>query len=140
MATVASRRAESAVDVGQARRMAWPELMSIGCWLVALTGVYFVAGKIGLSLAFVHASATAVWPPTGIALAALLLYGYPAWPGVFLGAFLVNVTTAGSVGSSLGIAAGNTLEAVIGVWLVNRLAGRGRAVFPPPRNLRLSPP
>jgi len=95
---------------------------------VALTGVYFVAGKLGLSLAFVHASATAVWPPTGIALAALLLYGYQAWPAIFLGAFLVNVTTAGSVASSLGIAAGNTLEAVTGVWLVNRWAG-GRDAF-----------
>ena len=114
--------------------MAWPELMSIGCWLVALTGVYFVAGKIGLSLAFVHASATAVWPPTGIALAALLLYGYSAWPGVFLGAFLVNVTTAGSVASSLGIAAGNTLEAVVGVWLVNRWAG-GRDAFTRARSI-----
>ena len=127
MATVADRRAESTVDVGDPRQMAWP---SLWVWwrLVALTGVYFVAGKIGLSLAFVHASATAVWPPTGIALAALLLYGYSTWPAIFLGAFLVNVTTAGSVASSLGIAAGNTLEAVVGVWLVNRWAG-GRDVF-----------
>ena len=72
--------------------MVWPELMSIGCWLLALTGVYFVAGKIGLSLTFVHASATAVWPPTGIARAALLLYGYSAWPGGLLGGFLESVT------------------------------------------------
>ena len=95
---------------------------------MALTGVYFVAGKLGLSLAFVHASATAVWPPTGIALAALLLYGNHMWPAIFLGAFLVNVTTAGSIASSLGIAAGNTLEALLGVWLVKRWAG-GREVF-----------
>ncbi|PYN12538.1 MAG: hypothetical protein DME05_21375, partial [Candidatus Rokuibacteriota bacterium] len=95
---------------------------------MALTGVYFVAGKLGLSLAFVHASATAVWPPTGIALAAALLYGPTVWPAIFLGAFLVNLTTAGSVASSLGIASGNTLEMVIGVWLVNRWAG-GREVF-----------
>ena len=92
LATVASRRAESPVDVGQPRRMMWLELMSIGCWLVALTRVYFVAGKIGLSLAFVHASATAVWPPTSLARAALLLYGYSAWPGVLLGGFLESVT------------------------------------------------
>src|SRR5213593_436992 len=108
--------------------MAWPSLAWLWWRLVALTGVYFAAGKIGLSLAFVHASATAVWPPTGIALAALLLYGFPVWPAIFLGAFLVNVTTAGSVASSLGIATGNTLEAVIGAWLVNRWAG-GREVF-----------
>jgi len=128
VATAAGRRAESPVDVGEASRLAWSSLLWIASRLVALTGVYFVAGKLGLSLAFVHASATAVWPPTGIALAALLLYGYHLWPAIFLGAFLVNVTTAGSVASSLGIATGNTLEAVLGVWLVSRWAG-GRDVF-----------
>src|SRR5262249_24698222 len=136
MATVASRRAESPVDVGQARRMAWPELMSIGCWLVALTGVYFVAGKIGLSLAFVHASATAVWPPTGIALAALLLYGYSGWPAVFLGAFLVNVTTARSVGFSLGIGPGNTLQEVLGRWCLHPWGWRSRCVYARAKHLR----
>ena len=48
--------------------------------LAALTVVYVVAGKLGLLFASVHASATAVWPPTGIALAALLLLGRRAWP------------------------------------------------------------
>jgi len=63
--------------------------------LLILAGVYVVAGKFGLSLAFVNASATAVWPPTGIALAATLLLGYRVWPAILLGAFLVNATTAG---------------------------------------------
>src|SRR5262249_36805676 len=75
----------------------------------------------------VHVSATAVWPPTGIALAALLVFGYRLWPGVFLGAFFVNVTTAGGIATSLGIASGNTIEALVGAWLVNRLANAGRA-------------
>jgi PAS domain S-box-containing protein len=132
MATVAGRRAESPVDINEARPLAWPSLPRTSWKLVALTGVYFVAGKLGLSLAFVHASATAVWPPTGIALAALLLYGSYLWPAIFLGAFLVNVTTAGSVASSLGIATGNTLEALLGVWLIRRWAG-GRDVFAHPR-------
>src|SRR5690348_5453419 len=128
MATVAGRRAESSVDIHEARPLAWPSLPRTSWNLVALTGVYFVAGKLGLSLAFIHASATAVWPPTGIALAALLLYGSYLWPAIFLGAFLVNVTTAGSVASSLGIAMGNTLEALLGVWLIKRWAG-GRDLF-----------
>src|SRR5437773_6993766 len=64
--------------------------------LLVLGGVYVVAGKLGLALAFVHASASPVWPPTGIALAATLLLGYRVWPGLFLGAFLVSVTRAGS--------------------------------------------
>src|SRR5438105_1232150 len=87
-----------------------------------LAAVYVLAGKLGLLLAFVHASATAVWPPTGIALAAFLLLGYRVWPGIFLGAFLVNLTTAGSVATTLGIATGNTLEGLAGAYLLNRFA------------------
>jgi diguanylate cyclase (GGDEF)-like protein len=96
--------------------------------LALLTLVYVVVGKLGLRLAFVHASATAVWPPTGIALSALLLRGIGLWPAVFLGAFLVNFTTEGTVATCLGIAVGNTLEAVVGAYLVNRFA-RGRHAF-----------
>lgn len=90
--------------------------------IAGLAAAYFVAGKLGLSLAFVNASATAVWPPTGIALAALLFFGLRVWPGVLIGAFLVNLTTAGSVVSSTGIAIGNTLETVIAAYLVERYA------------------
>jgi PAS domain S-box-containing protein len=103
-------------------------------WLAALTVAYVLAGKLGLLFASVHASATAVWPPSGIALAALLLLGARMWPAVAVGAFLVNVTTAGSVATSLGIALGNTLEAVIGCWLVGRLA-HGRGAFERPRRI-----
>jgi signal transduction histidine kinase len=90
--------------------------------IAGLAATYFAAGKLGLSLAFVHASATAVWPPTGIALAALLFFGPRVWPGVLIGAFLVNLTTAGSAVSSAGIAMGNTLEAVLAAYLVERYA------------------
>src|SRR5213083_2801835 len=91
--------------------------------LAILTAVYFAAGKLGLALAFVNASASAVWPPAGIALAALLLLGYRTWPAIFVGAFLVNLTTAGDIATSVAIASGNTLEAIAGAWLVNRFAG-----------------
>jgi PAS domain S-box-containing protein len=91
--------------------------------ILALTAVYVGCGKFGLSLAFVNASASAVWPPTGVALVALLVWGYRLWPGVFLGALLVNITTQGSLATSLGIAGGNTCEALIGAWLVRRFAG-----------------
>jgi diguanylate cyclase (GGDEF)-like protein len=96
--------------------------------ITVLAAVYFAAGKFGLTLAFVNPSATAVWPPAGIALAALLTLGSGVWPGILLGAFLVNLTTAGSVATSIGIATGNTLEAVLGAYLVNRFAG-GRHAF-----------
>src|SRR5512132_1030338 len=93
-----------------------------------LAVIYFIAGKLGLMLASLHASASPVWPPAGIALAGSLLLGYRAWPGIFIGAFLVNVTTAGNVATSFAIAAGNTIEALVGAWLVNRFAG-GTNVF-----------
>ena len=95
--------------------------------LVLIAAVYLIAAKLGLRLAFVHASATTVWPATGIALAALLLRGTRMWPAIFVGAFVANVTTAGTVSTSLGIAAGNTLEAVVGAYLVTRFASGRRA-------------
>jgi integral membrane sensor domain MASE1 len=104
----------------------------------ALALVYFLAGKLGLQLAFVHQSATAVWPPTGLALATLLVFGYWLWPGIMLGAFLVNLATTGSIFSSLGIAVGNTLEGLIGAYLVNRLARGHQAFDRPPDVLRFA--
>ena len=95
---------------------------------VAVFTVYVVSGKLGLAFASLHASATPVWPPAGIALGALLLFGSRMWPAIFAGAFVVNVTTSGSVLTSLGIAGGNTLEALLGAYLVRRFA-RGAAAF-----------
>src|SRR6266568_5968028 len=112
----------------QSRRFSTLPLIGI------VTIVYFIAGKLGLSLAFLHASASPVWPPAGIALAVLILLGYRIWPAIFVGAFLVNATTAGNVATSLAIASGNTLEAVCGAWLVNRLAG-GTTVFDRPQGV-----
>jgi len=114
--------------------MAYRRFFSSLAIVASLAGVYFGAGKLGLMLAFVHPSATAVWPPTGIALAALLTLGYHVWPGIFLGAFLVNVTTEGSVATSLGIAVGNTLEGLAGAYLVNRFAN-GRYPFDRPQDI-----
>jgi len=94
----------------------------------SLLVVYFISGKLALKLAFLNASASAVWPCTGIALVALLFFGYRVWPAIFTGAFLVNMTTAGTVFTSLGIAAGNTLEALAGCYLVIRFA-EGRNAF-----------
>src|SRR5216110_933070 len=88
--------------------------------ILAVAAMYFCAGRFGLSLALANPSASAIWPPAGLALAALLLWGYRLWPGIFLGAFLVNFTTTGTPVADLGIAAGNTLEALLGAWLVNR--------------------
>jgi diguanylate cyclase (GGDEF)-like protein len=102
--------------------------------IAGLGVIYFVAAKLGLQLAFVYPSASSVWPGTGIALAAILLCGYRVWPAIFLGAFLANVTTAGSVATSLGIALGNTLEGLIGARFLFHFA-KGHRVFDRARDI-----
>lgn len=90
--------------------------------IILLALVYFAAAKLGLSLAALHSNVTPIWPPTGIAIASLLIFGNRVWPGIFVGALAVNVLTAIPVGSAVGIAIGNTLEAVVAVWLLQRVA------------------
>ncbi len=102
--------------------------------LLVLAGIYFAGGKLGLALAFENVSVTLVWPPTGIALAAVLIAGWGVWPGIYLGAYCVNVTTTGDVPTSLAIAAGNTLEAVLGGYLIRQFAS-GLRVFEQPRGV-----
>jgi PAS domain S-box-containing protein len=86
--------------------------------LVAI--VYFAGAELGLSLATLHRNVTPVWPPTGIAIAALLIFGRRVWPGVFIGALAANLPTSISVASAAGIATGNTLEAIIAWFLLQR--------------------
>jgi len=80
--------------------------------LAVVTAAYFGAAKLGLSLAFIHANVSPVWPPTGVAIAAVLLLGYRIWPAILLGALLANLFTPVSVATAVGIAVGNTLEAL----------------------------
>ena len=95
--------------------------------LALLAAVYVAAGRFGLSLAFLNESATAVWPPSGLAIAACLLLGPEVWPAVLAGAFLVNLTTTGDVLPSALMAAGNTAEMLVAGSLVRRYAGGSRA-------------
>ena len=101
---------------------------------LAICAAYVVAAKFSLRLASVHPSATPVWPSTGIAIATFLALGLRFWPSIFIGAFLVNVTTAGSVLTSVGIATGNTLEALLASFLVMRFAN-GRHAFEKTRDV-----
>jgi len=96
--------------------------------LAALTGAYYIAGRYGLSLATVNSSASPVWPPTGLALAAMLLIGRWVWPSMLIGALLVNMSVAGDLETSIVIAAGNTLEALAGAWMAERFCA-GRNAF-----------
>ena len=89
--------------------------------LVAAT--YFGAAELGLSQAFLHANVSPVWPPTGVAIAAVLWLGYRISPAILLGAFLANLATGVSIAIASGIAVGNTLEAVSAVFLLHRFVG-----------------
>jgi diguanylate cyclase (GGDEF)-like protein len=98
--------------------------------LAVLGGVaaaYYVAASLGLRLAYLNPSATPVWAPSGIALAAFLVWGRAVWPAVFVAALLVNLGTAGNFVTSVSIAIGNTLEGVLGLYLVHRFAPGLRA-------------
>ncbi|MBX7115711.1 MAG: diguanylate cyclase [Myxococcaceae bacterium] len=106
--------------------------------LLAVFLAYAVAGKLGLLFAFDNASVTALWAPSGIALAALLLLGYGAWPFIFVAAFAVNATNIDSMSVALGISVGNTLEAVIAAYLVNRFARGREFVNRPPDTMRFA--
>jgi len=99
--------------------------------LVLVSAAYFLAGKFGLQFASLHPSATMLWAPTGISLAALLLGGYRMWPAIVAGAFLVNISTTGAMLNSLEIAAGNLLEGLTGAYLVKRYADGTKAFLRP---------
>jgi signal transduction histidine kinase len=91
--------------------------------VLALAAVYFAAARLGLGLDAVAGFATLVWPATGIALAALVRFGYGLWPGIFLGAFVANLVTGAPPLVAVGIGIGNTLEAVAGTWALRLIPG-----------------
>ncbi len=100
-------------------------------YILVLAAVYFGAARLSLFLALEHTNASPVWPPAGIALAAVLLLGYRVGPGVLLGAFAANLLVLEGLGfplsscilAALSAALGNTLEAFSGAWLIRRLNG-----------------
>lgn len=82
---------------------------------------YYLTATVGLQLDAVSGFASLVWPPTGIALAFLLIFGRRLWPAIFFAAFLVNYHTGAPFVAAIGIALGNTLEAVVGAYFLNRV-------------------
>jgi signal transduction histidine kinase/integral membrane sensor domain MASE1 len=89
---------------------------------IAAVGLaYFATARFGLSFAVHAEQVTVVWPPSGIALATLLVLGGRIWPGVWLGALAANALAHEGAGAAIAIATGNTLEALAGVWLLRRV-------------------
>lgn len=93
---------------------------------------YLIGGAFGLAFPGTSGNVSALWPPAGIALAAILIFGYRIWPAIAIGAFLVNYFTPIPHIAAFGIAVGNTTGAVIGAWLLLRLT----ALNPPLTRLR----
>jgi len=100
-----------------------------------LAGVYFVIAKASLLLAIPPGYATAVWPPSGLALAALVMFGPRIWPGIWLGATLVNLTVDASLFAAAAIGCGNTLEALAGAALMRRWIADTPPYFDRARNV-----
>ena len=119
MFVVAGRHHKSASDRLADGVSSW----KVFALVLLLAAVYFGAAKFGFLMAYTARQVSVIWPPTGIALAAILLFGYRAWPGIALGAFLANITSQEPILVACGIALGNTLEAVAGAWLLRRFAG-----------------
>jgi signal transduction histidine kinase len=97
--------------------------------VTAFTLVYVAAAKFGLWLVpSVQNSVTPVWPPAGIALAVILVFGYRFWPGILIGAFAITAFSGFPVTTALGIGVGNTLEAMLATYLLHRVGAFHRAL------------
>jgi len=91
--------------------------------MTATAGFYLVAGTMGLAVPFTTNNISPMWPASGVALACLLLFGWRCWPAITVAAFLVNVFSALPPPAALGLAVGNTLAALAGVFLLRRIPG-----------------
>src|SRR5512143_1906966 len=99
------------------------QFKSMGIYLLQvmlLAVIYHLAVRLGLKTAYVQINTSPVWPPTGIALAALLIFGYRIWPGISLSVLLGSVLSGADFGVALGMSLGNTLEALAGAYLLKR--------------------
>lgn len=104
-----------------------PQQTSISQWrlsyflkLALLSSIYVVTARFGFELDAVNEFATLVWLPSGIAVAALLIFGRRLWPGIALGAVTANILNGAPLLVALGIGAGNTLEALVCVYILSR--------------------
>jgi diguanylate cyclase (GGDEF)-like protein/PAS domain S-box-containing protein len=95
--------------------------MQLAVRIAALAAVYVIGARIGLQLAFDNRNVTAVWPPTGIAVAALLLWGIRVWPGIAIGALVANLSNNAGLATSVAITVGNTVAPVAGVYALRSL-------------------
>ncbi|MGW4166592.1 MASE1 domain-containing protein [Streptomyces chartreusis] len=92
--------------------------------LTIVAAAYYGSAKLGLEQQLVRGQVTPFWPPTGIALVALLIWGLRMWPGIAIGAFVVNAPLGPSILPVLAIVAGNTIAPVCACLLLRRVRFR----------------
>jgi signal transduction histidine kinase len=91
-----------------------------GIMVGAVAGLYYGAGRAGLHLAYLHGTVTALWPPVGVGVAALVILGPGIWPGIVIGDLLLADFST-PWGTILGQTVGNTLEVVVAAVLFRQL-------------------
>jgi len=101
-----------------------PELLTDILRMLLVAAAYYLTARLSLRLALVRRQVTPIWPPTGIALVALLLFGRRVWPGIAVAAVLVNAGIGPSFAAALGIGAGNTLAPVVASYLLDSVGFR----------------
>ncbi len=90
--------------------------------IALLAALYLAGAHAGLAVAFSNRNVTTVWPPTGIAVAGLLIWGIDVWPGIVIGAFLANITNHAGVGTSAAIVVGNTAAPVVAALVLRSVS------------------
>jgi diguanylate cyclase (GGDEF)-like protein len=92
--------------------------------ILGVAAAYYLAARFGLGLQLVGGQVTPLWPPSGVALVCLLLLGGRIWPGIWLGAFLVNAPIGPSWPAVIAIATGDTLAPLCAYWMLRRVGFR----------------
>ncbi len=114
--------------------MKLPEAKQLFRWAALQGGValaYYLTGKLGFTLAFMHTHVSPVWPPTGLALGAALVFGYRVWPAIVLG--VIALTAWGPSGlpwlAVIAIAFGDVVEALAGAWFIRTFSGQPNPIY-----------
>ncbi len=92
--------------------------------IIVLAVIYTLAARLGSSFATAVGNITLFWPASGIALAALIIFGHRLWPGILIGAFIGDMLTTGNIIASIGMSIGSTTSALLGALLLSKLMGK----------------
>jgi len=122
---------------GKIRFLTFDSAQSAATYLVELllvAAIYVGVAESARLLPAMNPAATPCWPPTGFALALVLLRGYRIWPAVLAGALFPHLIAGRSVLEFGSVGIGTLLAALAGAWLISRWAN-DHQVFGTPRTV-----